>query len=467
MGSDSLAREEAEAKVTEERHRFRTVELGSLRGLLPLVLVLAACVDSPTEATPFVETDVPPAVLPLDLREPWVLASPTSQAMDADALARAALEAADISRVRSLLVVRNGRLVLEQYFRGNHADSLNDVRSVTKSVMSTLTGIALEQGHLSGLDQTLGDFLGPELEGLEPGKAEISIGDVLTMTTGLEWPENNGSQSAYNDWIRSGDWVSHVLGQPLVDPPGSRFNYNSGAIHLLGIVLERATGQRLPDFADAHLFGPMGVDRVAWEAFSDGTFNGGAGIDIRPRDLARFGQLFLQDGHDGLHQRVPLAWVRTASRPERGASGRVLRLGLRWTARVRGAFSSARRRHDHRVAWPERGGRSGRADPVTPGAGSGRNRAGGLLRRPGIPLGSGPPEASSRFLAVTPAPDHVLRTRPGLRARAGRSAHSGRRAVFGSTRVARMAGTSVAANPVMASVPMIAVATEVSHASTP
>jgi CubicO group peptidase (beta-lactamase class C family) len=206
-------------------------------------------------------------------------------------------------------------LVLEQYFRGNHADSLNDVRSVTKSVMSTLTGIALEQGHLSGLDQTLGDFLGPELEGLEPGKAEISIGDVLTMTTGLEWPENNGSQSAYNDWIRSGDWVSHVLGQPLVDPPGSRFNYNSGAIHLLGIVLERATGQRLPDFADAHLFGPMGVDRVAWEAFSDGTFNGGAGIDIRPRDLARFGQLFLQDGHDGLHQRVPLAWVRTASRP--------------------------------------------------------------------------------------------------------------------------------------------------------
>jgi CubicO group peptidase (beta-lactamase class C family) len=315
MGSDSLAREEAEAKVTEERHRFRTVELGSLRGLLPLVLVLAACVDSPTEATPFVETDVPPAVLPLDLREPWVLASPTSQAMDADALARAALEAADISRVRSLLVVRNGRLVLEQYFRGNHADSLNDVRSVTKSVMSTLTGIALEQGHLSGLDQTLGDFLGPELEGLDPGKAEISIGDVLTMTTGLEWPENNGSQSAYNDWIRSGDWVSHVLGQPLVDPPGSRFNYNSGAIHLLGIVLERATGQRLPDFADAHLFGPMGVDRVAWEAFSDGTFNGGAGIDIRPRDLARFGQLFLQDGHDGLHQRVPLAWVRTASRP--------------------------------------------------------------------------------------------------------------------------------------------------------
>lgn len=301
--------------MTEERHLFGTVELGRLRRLLPLAaLVLAACVDSPTEATPFVDTDVPPAVLPLDLTEPWVLASPASQAMDPDALSRAALEAAEIPRVRSLLVVRNGRLVLEQYYRGNHADSLNDVRSVTKSVMSTLVGIALEQGHLSSLDQTLGEFLGPELEGLDPDKAEISIADILTMTTGLEWPENNGSRSAYNDWITSGDWVSHVIEQPLVDPPGSRFNYNSGAIHLLGIVLERATGQRLPDFANAHLFGPLGVDRVRWEALPDGTFNGGAGIDLRPRDLARLGQLFLQDGHDGLGQRVPRAWVRTASR---------------------------------------------------------------------------------------------------------------------------------------------------------
>jgi CubicO group peptidase (beta-lactamase class C family) len=306
----------SEAKVTAERHLFRRVELGGLGGILPLlVLVLGACVDSPTEATPFVDTDVPPAVLPLDLRDPWVLASPASQATDVDALARAALEAAEISRVRSLLVVRNGRVVLEQYYRGNHADSLNDVRSVTKSVMSMLVGIALEQGYLSSLDQTLGEFLGPELEGLDPVKGEISIGNVLTMRTGLEWPENSGSQSAYNDWIRSGDWVGHVLGQRLVDPPGSRFNYNSGAIHLLGIVLERATGQRLPDYAEANLFGPMGVDRVRWEAFSDGTVNGGAGIDLRPRDLARLGQLFLQSGHDGLGQRVPRAWVQAASRP--------------------------------------------------------------------------------------------------------------------------------------------------------
>lgn len=302
--------------MTAERNPFSSVGPGGLRRILPLlVLLVAACVDSPTDTTPFVDTDVPPAALPLDLTDPWVLASPASQAMDADLLARAALEAADISRVRSLLVVRNGRLVLEQYYRGNHADSLNDVRSVTKSVMSALVGIALQEGDLSSVDQTLGDFLGPELEGLDPGKAEISIGDLLTMTTGLEWPENSGSRSAYNDWIRSGDWVGYVLGQRLVDPPGSRFNYNSGAIHLLGIVLERATGQRLPEYADAHLFGPVGIDRVRWEAFSDGTVNGGAGIDLRPRDLARLGQLFLQDGSDGVGQRVPRAWVQTASRP--------------------------------------------------------------------------------------------------------------------------------------------------------
>jgi CubicO group peptidase (beta-lactamase class C family) len=274
---------------------------------LPLVLVGAvlatACGDAATGPGP---ADT------LDLTQPWQSAEPVSLGADAAKLDAAAAQAAAVPRFRSLLVVRDGRLVLERYFGGAGPDDLADIRSGTKSVVSTLVGIALEDGYLSSLDQTLLQLLPASVAVLRPDEEGITIRDLLTMTGGWDWDES--TVAGYNDWVTSSDHVQYLLNRPLADPPGTVFTYNSAAVHLLGVILEQATGMSLPTFADQALFAPIGISSRAWEPFPEGTVNGGSGLDLRPRDLARIGQLFLQDGVSGDRRVVAVDWIAEATR---------------------------------------------------------------------------------------------------------------------------------------------------------
>ncbi len=220
-------------------------------------------------------------------------------------------------RLRSLLVVKNGLLVVEEYFGVGGRDDLHDVRSVTKSVVSALTGIALARGDIRSLDDPIAGYLGPLVPGLDPEKGAITIRHLLTMTSGLEWDESGGFGS-YSDWIRSRDHLGFLLDKPFAAAPGSRFNYNSAAVHLLGVVLEQATVMQLPTLARFALFDPMGISLNRWEPLGSGYYNGGAGLDLRPRDLARFGQLFLQGGSSAGRQIVPAGWVGLSSAEEFG-----------------------------------------------------------------------------------------------------------------------------------------------------
>ena len=255
------------------------------------------------------ETVAPPSGPPnIDLALPWVTAS-VAEVGGSDQMVAMGLERARANdRLLSLLAVRNGRLVVEEYFGGSGPDDLHDVRSVTKSVVSTLAGVALARGDIGGLDDPIGDYLGPLVRGVGPEKQAITVGHLLTMTSGLEWDETGGFGS-YIEWIRSGDYLNFVLERPIVSPPGTEFNYNSGAVHLLGVVVEQATTMRLPNLAQQALFDPMGISMSRWEPLGGGFHNGGAGLDLRPRDLARFGQLFLQRGSSAGKRIVPVDWV--------------------------------------------------------------------------------------------------------------------------------------------------------------
>ena len=307
-----------------------TLALGALLCASP-----GACTDS-VEPIEFTE--------PLDLALAWQTADPEAVGLDADALAVARSELEAIPRALSLLVAKNGRLVYEAYLHGNHADSLNDVRSVTKSVVSTLTGIALEEGLLSSLEQTLGELLPPSAGTVPPDKAEITVLDLLTMSGGFEWTEVGAI--GYNEWLTSGDPVGFLLDRALSDAPGSRFNYNSAAVHLLGVMLEGATGTPIDVFADQYFFGPLGIARRRWETAFTGYPNGGSGLDMRPRDLLRFGQLALQDGVSGDRALVDADWFDAATTPHYTwrSNGSVLASGsygyLWWTetGRARDAF---------------------------------------------------------------------------------------------------------------------------------
>jgi len=293
---------------------MRTKTTGPFRSARPalfaLVALLAACSDDPVQPTPDGE---------LDLRDPWVQVEPAAVGLNQAQLLEALEQAGSIERMRSLLVVRRGALALEWYGGDAHAGTLADVRSVTKSVVSTLTGIALERGDLTGLNQSISTVLRPPDFQLTNDQIAITVEHLLRMSSGFFWDES--STQSYNDWVVSEDPVRYLLDQPFAAFPGDDFTYNSAAVHLLGVMLEEATGQSLESYADQVLFGPLGIEEVEWEQLNGPYPNGGSGIDLRPRDLARLGQLYLQGGRSGGEQIVPEAWVEAATEPYWGDLG--------------------------------------------------------------------------------------------------------------------------------------------------
>ena len=270
-------------------------------------MLLATSCGGPTEPSP----------LDADLSADWPTGLPAAQDIDPTAIGNAITHAGTLPRLLSLLVVRNGTLVVEEYFNGNFADSLNDGRSVTKSVMSTLVGIALHQGSLPSLSERLDTHLPPAyLTGLTAGTRTISFRDLLTMSGGFEWHETDGTLPAsaeYNAWVLSPDPVAWLLARPLVAAPGTSFNYNSAGTHLMSVMLTSTLGKSLRDFAREELFQPLGIPNQRWEIFPDGTPNGGAGLRLRPRDFAKIGALWLQRGETGRKRLLDRGYVDAAT----------------------------------------------------------------------------------------------------------------------------------------------------------
>ena len=260
--------------------------------------LLAACGDA-TAPDPGLQTE---------LARPWVQVAPEEVDLDPVILDRAASRASQVPRFRSLLVARRGRLAFERYFGGANAATLHDVRSVTKSIVSALVGIAVADGALPSLDASIADYLDAEYE-LDAADRPVTIRHLLTMTSGFQWNESGGTD--YNSWILAGDdHVQYLLDRPHAAAAGSRWTYNSAAVHALGVILERATRRSLPDYAEEHLFRPAGIVGARWESLGAGRVNGGSGLDLRAQDLLRLGQLFLQAGASGGRELVPETWVR-------------------------------------------------------------------------------------------------------------------------------------------------------------
>ena len=294
------------------------------RRVAPALLAAAlACSEATAPATPSG---------PVDLSADWIVATPETQGVDPARLADGLSQAAALPGLTSLLVVRHGRLVAERYYRPGGADSLYALRSVTKSVMSLLVGVAMQRGVVRATDQPLGELFHPPLPVLDPADAAITVGDLLTMTGGFQWDESGVTE--YNNWVLAPDQIEYVLARPLVKPPGTTFNYNSAAVHLLSAVLE-VDGGGTAAFADAQLLGPLGVHARDGDVDSRGLPNGGAGLYLRPRDMAKIGQLVLQGGLSGATVVVPSAWVGQATQSHIATGGALgplasLRYGYLW-----------------------------------------------------------------------------------------------------------------------------------------
>ncbi len=240
----------------------------------------------------------------------WRAATPAEVGLDSGRLEKALQRIGELDGLQGVLVARHGRLVAERYFRGSAGQRPHNLKSASKSVLSALAGLAIEQ-ELLDLDQEIAVVLpeGRELD--DPDKRTITVRHLLTMTSGLE----STSFGNYGSWVASRNWVRAALTRPLLADPGTRFSYSTGGTHLLSATLSRAAGRSTHDFARRHLFDPLGIGPSAWARDRQGIHVGGNNLSLRPRDMLKFGQLYLNRGRWDGEQLLPWQWVDQSTRP--------------------------------------------------------------------------------------------------------------------------------------------------------
>jgi CubicO group peptidase (beta-lactamase class C family) len=220
--------------------------------------------------------------------------------------------------IENLLIVKDGYIVAEQYYSDSYG--MNDrhrIYSCTKSITSSLLGIASGMGLLGELDQgMLGFFPELEIDNLSARKERVTLEHLLTMSAGLEWYEleylYTDERNTYRQWDESGGNIQFVLDRPMVAEPGEEYSYNTGISHVLSGIVQKVTGTRADSFAMQHLFAPLGITAFDWPVDDNGVATGGSGIRLRPRDMARFGYLYLQNGSWDGEQIVPADWVQAS-----------------------------------------------------------------------------------------------------------------------------------------------------------
>ena len=291
-------------------------------------VILAGCSGSPATAIP---SNVPTQVSATGAywpTEAWRTSTPEEQGMDPQRLAKmlTTIQQQHLN-LHSLLIIRNGYLISETYFGVYQQDTRHELYSCTKSFVSTLIGIAMDKGYIDRTDRRIVDFF-PEhaFANLDEQKEAMTLEDLLTMRSGLDWQEGD---PVYGAMYRSPDWVQFVLDKPMAQSPGSQFNYCSGCSHVLSAILQQTTGMNPRDFAEQHLFQPLGISNIQWDTDATGIPIGGWGLQITPRDMAKLGYLYLREGQWDGQQIISAKWVENATQKHTETDG-ALGYGYQW-----------------------------------------------------------------------------------------------------------------------------------------
>jgi CubicO group peptidase (beta-lactamase class C family) len=251
---------------------------------------------------------------PLELGDGWVVSDPVRENIDPTRLTsvfRTVYRDDRFMMIRSLIVVRNGRIVAEAYPRSEEdIDQIQNIKSVTKSLTSILTGIAFQHGLLDSLSQTFSSIY-PEYFTDRPDKAGITIEQALTMRTGLQLHGGDHSYQLYH----SADPIAYILDFPLESAPGTEFWYTDDNPMLVSYAIQRRCGQPLAEFAREYLFEPLGITDWKWEAAGQEVNFGGSNSYLKPRDLAKIGQMLLQNGVWDGQPVVDPDWLAAATGP--------------------------------------------------------------------------------------------------------------------------------------------------------
>ena len=262
----------------------------------------------------------------------WRTATPESQGMDSAVLLNM-LEVIwdqDI-KIDSVLVVRNGYVVMDAYSYPREERDSPNIRSCSKSVTSALIGIAIDKGHIKGVNQPVLDFFPNRApENLNDDKKSMTLENLLTMSSGLDCRDNwRYRWRGIKEMKRSSDWVQFMIDLPMDGKPGTKFNYCNGVTFLLSAILQQQTGMNALAFAEKHLFEPLGIADHWWSSNSQGITFGFSRLHLRPRDMAKIGYLYLNNGMWEGRQILSSQWIKDSTRKHISASGS-LGYGYQW-----------------------------------------------------------------------------------------------------------------------------------------
>lgn len=259
--------------------------------------------------------------VPTETDDGWETSSLDAEGFDTgqiNALMRRILSG-DIPNIHGVLIVKNGKLVLEEYFYGYARPHPHRLMSVSKSITSILIGLALEQNKIIDTDARMTEFF-PAYPDVARNVhlQNIRLHHVLTMTAGLDWntwtyPEGDMRDSTYA-MSQSDDWIKFVLEREVADPPGERYVYNNGLTMLLGEILRNATGLYADQFAEKYLFDALGITDFNWHKLPNGIVNTAGGLRLRPRDMAKIGYMMLKGGKWKGKQIVPPIWIKQSTK---------------------------------------------------------------------------------------------------------------------------------------------------------
>jgi CubicO group peptidase (beta-lactamase class C family) len=318
-------------EAMNEKRIFRTVLL------LTTTCTLTACGGAGDDHGSY--RHLPPVQsidIPVQTDDGWDTASLAAVGIDVMPIIDAVnmVRSGAYNEIHGLVIVKDGKLVLEEYGRGrmySHGspdnlgptidfdrDELHIVHSVSKSYMSTLVGIAIQEGYIESDRSSLLAHFPEHHDPNQPGKTEILLEHVMSMTSGLEWNEWDVAALDFENsdalrFQRALDPSAYFFGKPLIHEPGTSFYYNTGGFQMMGEVLRRSTGMSLDQFAAQQLFDPLGITDFYWPQFEHGAVYIVGDIYLRPRDMAKLGQLVLQGGQWGGQQIVPSEWIERAT----------------------------------------------------------------------------------------------------------------------------------------------------------
>jgi CubicO group peptidase (beta-lactamase class C family) len=314
-------------------HLNRVIKVCSL--LLILFSIIAAC----THQAPRVKSNGQPQLeytyqIPEKIADGWETSSLNKEGVNSEKIVEfiGDILKEKFKNIHSVLLVKNGKLILEEYFYNYEREKLHQIRSATKSIGSVLTGIAIDKGFISSENETIY----PYFKSYEPKEKwdarvkKITLKSLMTMTSGYNCDDVKGKYNCERNMYKSDDWVEYALNLPMAYNPGEHWAYNSASLWLVGEIISKESNMSIPDFADKYLFGPLGINDFQWWFSPKKSAWLAGGAKMRPRDMAKFGCMVLNFGKWKGTQIVSKEWIEKSTKEHVRNSGGYWGYGYLW-----------------------------------------------------------------------------------------------------------------------------------------